>query len=129
RPLGGSAAVAPAPWKAGCVYLIVGGAGAIGRTFAADICAKAPGACVVLTGRRSPDESLLSFLSQLQARGAKVEHRAVDVADESAVRALVGEILAQHGRLDGVIHAAGTLSDGWLVAKAPGDLDHVLRPK
>ncbi|MBN6544819.1 SDR family NAD(P)-dependent oxidoreductase, partial [Streptomyces bryophytorum] len=111
---------APVPWRAGHVYLVTGGLGGIGRLLAADIARRAPGADVVLVGR-SPAPDLPG--------GARVTYRQADVADLDAVRQVVADVLAEHGRLDGVLHAAGVLRDGLLAHKTPQDLAAVLAPK
>ncbi len=53
----------------------------------------------------------------------------LDVADAEAVSALVADIRARHGRLDGVLHAAGLLDDGAITGKTPESLAAVLAPK
>ncbi|MES9524655.1 SDR family NAD(P)-dependent oxidoreductase [Streptomyces capoamus] len=114
---------AAAPWRDGGVYLVTGGRGGIGRLLAAEIVRQAPGATVVLAGR-SPAHDLSG-----EAGEARVTYRRADVADSGAVRRLVADVLAEHGRLDGVLHAAGVLRDGLLAHKTPEDLAAVLAPK
>ncbi|WP_327320411.1 SDR family NAD(P)-dependent oxidoreductase [Streptomyces sp. NBC_01235] len=114
---------APAPWCDGGVYLVTGGRGGIGRLLAAEIVRRTPGASVVLVGR-SPAHELPGELGD-----ARVSYRQADVADSGAVRRLVAGVLAEHGRLDGVLHAAGVLRDGLLAHKTPEDLAAVLAPK
>ncbi|MGP1681215.1 MAG: SDR family NAD(P)-dependent oxidoreductase, partial [Giesbergeria sp.] len=105
-------------WKAGDVVLITGGAGGLGRHCSHALAAL--GCTVVLAGR--------SALADTDAGGA-IEYRQADVADAAAVQALVADILARHGRLDGVLHAAGTLRDGLLPTKTVADLQAVLQAK
>ncbi|MFF8597100.1 SDR family NAD(P)-dependent oxidoreductase [Streptomyces sp. NPDC015220] len=114
---------AAAPWRDGGVYLVTGGRGGIGRLLAAEIVRQAPGATVVLVGR-SPAYDLPG-----EAGDPRVRYRQADVADSAAVRRLVADVLAEHGRLDGVLHAAGVLRDGLLAHKTPEDLAAVLAPK
>lgn len=113
-----------APWRPGGVYLIVGGAGAIGRVFVEEIQRRQPTAMTILAGRASSVEGLPA-----QSRSGGVEYRACDVTDALAVRRLVADILVRHGRLDGVIHAPGVLSDGWIIGKDDAVLRQVLSPK
>ena len=61
--------------------------------------------------------------------GATVDYRAVDVTDAAALEACVQDVLAQHGRIDGVIHSAGTLQDSFLLRKDPAQFNSVLAPK
>ena len=84
---------------------------------------------LVLVGRSVLSEGLRSRLSGLEALGARVEYRSVDVCDRSAVSVLISEVLAVHGRLDGVVHAAGVLRDGLVAGKSAADLRIVLAPK
>lgn len=118
---------APArPWKDGGVYLITGGAGGLGRVLAEDIAERADRPVLWLTGRSEPGEDLRAWMEVLPA---PVEYRPVDVTDGAAVAALVGEITARHGRLDGVVHAAGIVRDSLIAHKREADLRAVLAPK
>ncbi|MGA5042280.1 SDR family NAD(P)-dependent oxidoreductase [Streptomyces capoamus] len=111
-----------APWRTGGVYLITGGAGGLGRLLVADIARHTDGATVVLTGR-SPAAPVPA------AEGVRVEYRRADVTDRAATARLVEEVLAEHGRIDGVVHAAGVLRDGYLATKTAADAAAVLAPK
>jgi NAD(P)-dependent dehydrogenase (short-subunit alcohol dehydrogenase family) len=51
--------------------------------------------------------------------GASVEYHSIDVRDEGALGALVADVYERHGRLDGVIHAAGVLDDKLVRDKSP----------
>nr|WTA00212.1 SDR family oxidoreductase [Streptomyces sp. NBC_00857] len=56
----------------------------------------------------------------LRALGSEVRYHCVDVLDAEAVRATVKDIHAEHGRLDGVVYAAGVIEDK-LIAEKPVD--------
>jgi len=116
-------------WKPGGIYLVTGGAGAIARVFASEIFAAASDAFVILVGRNLASEAMTTWLAQARLAGARVEYRCVDVSDAAAVGALVEGVVLVHGRLDGVIHAAGTLSDGWVIDKTAEQVHEVLHPK
>lgn len=92
----------------GC-YVITGGAGRVGRAMTASLCREVP-ASVVLLGRRSPD-SVATELSRLRMTAATlsstVHYRQLDVTDGAAVRDCLDQLRDQHGRIDGVVHAAG----------------------
>ncbi|WP_189227099.1 SDR family oxidoreductase, partial [Saccharothrix coeruleofusca] len=103
-------------WRAGGVYLVSGGAGGIGRLLVEDVARHAPDAVVVRFGR-SP-----------RADGPG-EYRSVDITDAAAVRGLVEDVLRAHGRLDGVVHAAGVLRDDYLINASYQDFLRVLAPK
>jgi len=107
----------------GGVYLITGGAGGIGLVLARHI-AEAGASRVVLAGRRSAAQAAPSI-----AADARLDYRCVDVTAESEVDALVARILQDHGRLDGVIHAAGVLDDGFIPRLDRSRVARVLAPK
>ena len=118
---------APPPWRADGVYLITGGLGGLGRLLVGAILDAAPGATVALVGRSPPDAGGRAWLEGLG--GAQVSHHAVDVTDADAVAALVSDLRRRHGRLDGVLHAAGVLRDAALAHKTPEQMAEVLAPK
>jgi len=63
-------------------------------------------------------------IAELRAAGAEVFYRVADARDANEVAALVAEIYARYGRLDGVIHGAGLIEDKMIVDK---DADSWLR--
>ncbi|WP_305879319.1 SDR family NAD(P)-dependent oxidoreductase [Amycolatopsis sp. WQ 127309] len=102
------------PWRDGGVYLITGGAGGLGRVFAQEIAAGVAEPTIILCGR--------------SAHGPG-NYRQLDVTDRAAVERCVRDVVAEHGRLDGVLHSAGVLRDGYLVKKDVADLRAVLAAK
>jgi acyl transferase domain-containing protein/NAD(P)H-dependent flavin oxidoreductase YrpB (nitropropane dioxygenase family) len=48
---------------------------------------------------------------QIRAAGARVEYRSCDVRNAEALEALVDDVYAAHGRIDGVVHGAGLIED------------------
>ena len=117
-------APAPSPWQDGKVYVITGGLGGLGRLLTAAIRHAAPKAVVVLCGRSEPDGAARSWLDQTRAH-----YHACDLADAARTRALVDKIRAAHGRIDGVLHAAGMISDQPLGKKTSHQLAAILAPK
>lgn len=110
------------------VYLITGGLGGVGLTLASHL-ARACKARLVLVSRHEPDAAQREVIRALLADGAQVRTAALDIAEVSALRTLVGEVCAQWGRIDGVIHTAG-VAGGSLVARTKrDDIDRVLRAK
>ena len=63
-------------------------------------------------------------ISELRAAGAEVVYRIADVRKAEEATALISEIYARYGRLDGVIHGAGLIEDKMIVDK---DADSWLR--
>ncbi|HEY8027484.1 MAG TPA: SDR family NAD(P)-dependent oxidoreductase, partial [Burkholderiaceae bacterium] len=116
-------------WKDRGVYLITGGAGGLGLIFAHDIVGKTKNSVLILTGRSLPSESTLSKIRALEALGAVVQYRQVDVGDASAMTDLVQGIAEEFESLDGIIHAAGVLRDSFIVNKTADQMRDVLRAK
>lgn len=48
---------------------------------------------------------------------------------EDATHALIGEILRDYGKLDGILHSAGVIKDNYLVNKTTEEMQEVLAPK
>jgi len=82
------------------VYLVVGGSGGIGAEVVRQSVAK--GARVVVTGRDAG--RLAAIGSETGATTLALEAR-----DSRAVEEAVQQILAMHGRLDGVVNCAGSI--------------------
>ena len=106
-------------FREGGVYLITGGAGALGRLFA-DYLAREFGARTILLGRRFPPAS---------ARDAVGEFIQCDVTDHASLETALREIKTKYGAIHGVLHAAGVLADDYLIHKTPESIRGVLAPK
>ncbi|WP_238400637.1 SDR family NAD(P)-dependent oxidoreductase [Burkholderia thailandensis] len=113
-------------WRDDGVYLVTGGAGGLAWLLAQDMARRAPGARMVLVGRRPLDARAASSLDALRAR---IEYVEADCADADAIAAAVASVLERHGRLDGVVHAAGVLRDEFIRRKTADGVAAVLRPK
>ncbi|GAB2971746.1 SDR family NAD(P)-dependent oxidoreductase [Frigoribacterium salinisoli] len=96
---------------AGAVVLVVGASGGLGLRLAAML--EDEGALVVRTARGSDPE---------RAQGALL----ADLRDRSAPATLVGAVLERHGRLDGVVVAAGLVAFGPAVELDDDVLDDLL---
>ncbi|MFC5719229.1 SDR family NAD(P)-dependent oxidoreductase [Streptomyces gamaensis] len=68
-------------------------------------------------------------LDTLRDLGSTVRYRTVDVRDPGAVRRLVADVHAEHGRLDGVVYAAGVIEDRVLAEKDPESFRRVYDTK
>ena len=117
------------PWKDQGVYVITGGAGGLGLIFAEAITQKAKDATLILMGRSPLSEDKQARLEKLQALGGRIEYRQVDVLDQGAVAEFVQMIRTDHGKLDGIIHAAGVIRDNFIIKKTREELHEVLAPK
>ncbi|MFI6516049.1 SDR family NAD(P)-dependent oxidoreductase [Spirillospora sp. NPDC050679] len=75
------------------------------------------------------EREVRATLAGLDGQAASVRYHAADVRDPQAVRAVVEDVYARHGRLDGVVHGAGLLEDRLIRDKEPGSFDRVYRTK
>lgn len=91
---------------AGQVVVVTGGGSGIGRCVAHELASL--GATVALVGRNQ--DKLAAVQAELQQAGipeARVSRHRADIRDEAAVKALVAEVLARHGRIDALVNNAG----------------------
>ncbi|WP_095190425.1 SDR family NAD(P)-dependent oxidoreductase [Pseudomonas sp. Irchel 3E19] len=125
-----SAALVPQGlFRQGGVYLISGGAGALGlqiarqlrRRFAARVmlCGRSPADRVAQALAQAEEPSLPGLTRYLQA----------DVSRQADVEALHRAIKAEFGVLNGVLHAAGAIRDSLIVKQDPSALGPVIEPK
>jgi acyl transferase domain-containing protein/acyl carrier protein len=95
--------------RPGGTYLITGGLGDVGLLVAEHL-VRSGATRLVLTSRSgspgTPGDPRHEAIGRLRALGAEVIAPPVDVTDETAMRAVITEMLRDGGRLDGVIHAA-----------------------
>jgi short-subunit dehydrogenase len=92
----------------GCVAVVTGGGGGIGRALALDLAGR--GAALALTDRDAA--TLAETAAQARAKGVDVSEHAFDMADAAAVAALPEAIMARHGRADLLINNAGVALAG-----------------
>ncbi|MER8060627.1 MULTISPECIES: SDR family NAD(P)-dependent oxidoreductase [unclassified Streptomyces] len=72
---------------------------------------------------------ITATLDELAALGGAARYRAVDFRDRDAVLRAVKEIHAEHGRLDGVVFAAGVIEDRLIAEKTPESFQRVYGTK
>ncbi|WP_395787551.1 SDR family NAD(P)-dependent oxidoreductase [Aquimonas sp.] len=120
-------------WRSYGVYLITGGLGGLGVLCAREILSQAEHSVVVLSGRAALEEQheprLLALRQELQLATGRLCYLQLDLADAAAVEAGVAALLQRHGRLDGVLHSAGTTRDRLLLHKSATEVAEVLAPK
>jgi phthiocerol/phenolphthiocerol synthesis type-I polyketide synthase E len=132
--------------RPGGSYLITGGLGGVGLTFAEEL-ARSAGARLTLLGRSGlpPREEWDGWLAhhgeddatsrrllrlrQIEELGGEVLVVAADVADEAQVRAAVAAARERFGAVHGVVHAAGVSTGGLLQLRTARQIDEVLAPK
>jgi NADP-dependent 3-hydroxy acid dehydrogenase YdfG len=106
----------------GGVAVVTGSSGGIGRAVAVALAAHGMSVCV--TGRDT--ERLGCAAREVGAHGAVLALEA-DLGCEDGVRGLAERITSELGRLDVLVHAAGTATLGRVDAAAAGDLDEQYR--
>src|SRR5436305_13287206 len=83
--------------------VVTGGGSGIGRCTAHELASL--GAHVVVTGRRL--EKLEEVVAEIREDGGTATMRAFDIRDEPAVKTAIREIVAERGRVDGLVNNAG----------------------
>ncbi|MFC4465284.1 SDR family NAD(P)-dependent oxidoreductase [Streptomyces xiangluensis] len=122
RPLTGPATPAEMPLRDGGVYVVTGGAGAIGRVLAEHL-ARTYAAKLVLIGRSEPDEPTRAWHRTLTGLGAEVLALRADVARAGELGAALAAARDRFGALHGVFHLAGVADEG----RADGDRERFAR--
>jgi NAD(P)-dependent dehydrogenase (short-subunit alcohol dehydrogenase family) len=97
-----------APSFSGQTVLVAGGTGGLGKAVA--LAFLDAGARVAVT-HRNPDE-LRALESGAASGRERLSGHATDVTDEAAVRRLVQELVARHGRLDVLVNCVGGFAGG-----------------
>ncbi|UKD51743.1 SDR family NAD(P)-dependent oxidoreductase [Amycolatopsis sp. FU40] len=114
-----------ARWQPRGTVLITGGTGALGSRVARSL-ARDGAEHLVLTSRRGPAAAGAAGLrAELEALGAQVTIAACDVADRSALAALLDE----HPEVRAVVHTAGAVSMAPLAETGLADFAEVLAAK
>jgi NAD(P)-dependent dehydrogenase (short-subunit alcohol dehydrogenase family) len=98
-------------------------------------------AALITAGLKSPAEiertvrriqgerEVRQTLAKLDALGSPARYQSVDMLDAEAVHRAVKEIHAEHGRLDGIVYAAGVIEDKLVAEKTPESFGRVYGTK
>jgi citronellol/citronellal dehydrogenase len=87
----------------GQVVIVTGGGSGIGRCVAHELASL--GATVSLVGRNL--DKLQRVQAEIEADGGNVSVHACDIREEPQVIDVIEQVLAQHGRIDGLVNNAG----------------------
>jgi len=109
-------------------YLISGGLGGLGLTFAQWLVRRGA-RHLVLLGRQRPTAEQQAQVAQLVQAGAEVLVLPVDVAEAAQVAQVLARVRGEWPPLRGVIHAAGVLADRTLRELDEAELRAVMLPK
>lgn len=108
---------------AGEVHVVTGGGSGIGRCTAHELASL--GATVVLVGRRV--DRLAAVAAEIEAAGGRAFHRSCDIREEERVRDTVAWVVAEAGRIDGLVNNAGGQFAAPLAAISGRGWDAVVR--
>lgn len=111
------------------LYLVVGGTTGLGFATAKWLAGRGATAIALLSRRGQVDADLVGAVSELQEAGVNVAALPLDVRDGEAVKAAVERLVADHGPIRGMVHAAVHLDDGLIANLTPERLREVLRAK
>ncbi|TQN30293.1 acyl transferase domain-containing protein [Haloactinospora alba] len=118
--------------RTGGVYVVTGGLGGVGAHLAEHL-ARGYGARLVLVSRSAEDDESSSARGHGTAwyhrLGTDVLVRRGDVCDADRMTAVLREAVQRLGRVDGVVHAAGTPSGGLVQFLGDADVHAGLRAK
>ncbi|MBA2649829.1 MAG: SDR family NAD(P)-dependent oxidoreductase [Legionella sp.] len=110
------------------IYLITGGLGGLGLVFARYL-AEHYKAKLVLTGRTPLDMNRQKLIDSITQFGAEVLYLAGDITQAYDVDALIKKAEETFGKLNGIIHAAGYVSDAFIVKQTEGEAQAMFDPK
>jgi len=116
------------PARSDRVYLVTGGAGALGQIVSEDLVQRGARRLAWLT-RRPLNEAQKRQRAALEQQGATVMVVEVDLGAANSVASAVQSIRAELGPVCGVFHLAGILDDGLLPTKDARRVQQVLSPK
>ena len=88
---------------AGKTVIVTGGGSGIGRCTAHELANL--GAAVALVGRRV--EKLEQVQAEITAAGGQASIHPCDIRDEAGVKAMVADVIARHGGINGLVNNAG----------------------
>lgn len=114
--------------RSGGVYLITGGAGALGLIFARHLVTRVK-ASLVLLGRSPLTPDREAAIRELEEAGGKVLYLQVDVSDSAAVVKAVQRAVYHFGTINGIIHSAGVIGDAFVINKDQDTFDQVWNVK
>jgi len=88
---------------AGQTVIVTGGGSGIGRCTAHELANLS--AAVALVGRRV--EKLEQVQAEIEAAGGNASIHACDIRDEPGVKAMIADVIARHGAINGLVNNAG----------------------
>ena len=105
----------------GKIAIVTGASRGIGRAIATTMAAR--GAVVVAAAR---GQNASDTVAAITATGGRAETATLDVNDPASVAALVGSVIAAHGRIDILVNNAGITRDQLMLRMKREDWDQVI---
>ncbi|PRY32487.1 type I polyketide synthase [Umezawaea tangerina] len=121
----GDPTAAESPWLPDGTVLVTGAGGVLGGAVSRHLVTACGVTSLLLVGRSDTADELVA---DLRALGADVAFAVCDVADRTALAAVLESVPADRP-LVGVVHCAGVTDDAPVTALTDDRLDRVLRPK
>jgi acyl transferase domain-containing protein/enoyl-CoA hydratase/carnithine racemase/NAD(P)-dependent dehydrogenase (short-subunit alcohol dehydrogenase family)/acyl carrier protein len=125
---GKNAGVLISKFRVGGVYLVTGGLGGLGW-IVAQYLSRTYNAKLVLTGRSAGSKRIENRLDALRKLGGEAVYARSDVSKLPDVKQVIDLARKRFGKLNGIIHSAGTILDEYILKKDCRELDRVLAPK
>jgi polyketide synthase PksN len=116
------------PLRKNGVYLVTGGLGGLGLIFS-EYLAREYQSKLILVGRSAPDARKQERLLELRRYGAEVVTLQADVSELREMERVVAEARLRYQGINGVIHAAGTTRDAFILRKTKQQMQEVLASK
>lgn len=123
------------PLQQNGVYLISGGTGGLGSEIAKFLTNKEK-IHLILIGKSPVDTWDTNYKQRyentkkhIESLGSTVEYFSVDISDEQRVQMLLRDIKQIYKKINGIIHAAGVASNGYIINRNDKESNQVLRSK
>ena len=116
------------PYRPGGTYVILGGAGGIGRVLARHL-VRTAGARVALIGRRPAEAGPESVVAELRALGGEAIYVQADANHPAALAAAIAHIKERFGPIHGAVHSAMVLADRAIDRMDEATFEAALHPK
>jgi NAD(P)-dependent dehydrogenase (short-subunit alcohol dehydrogenase family) len=106
-------------------------AGSVGELRSALIAGgmRAPAEIERAIGKIESAREVRDTIDRLGELGSQVRYHSVDMLDGESVHRVVKEIHAEHGRIDGIVYAAGVIEDKLIAEKTKESFAHVYTTK
>lgn len=114
--------------KKDATYLVTGGAGGLGLLFARYLVEKYQ-ANLILVGRSELNQKKQGTITELEKHGSKVVYLKADVSDIGQMEKVIKTSKEMFGNINGIIHAAGLMSEKLISQKTLGEFEAIIQSK